>query len=153
MVYWIFFFYKGQLIHTKKDEKGYKVLVYRRKMKEISGELVDRKRKGMGCNQTQLRNSATIRRSHISHRAALAYGPPRFQQRPRIDPSSMFNVQHPLNTTYFLFLRYYNSYIYESASDQDISEGNIVYANSQCPGSKRVSSGPRQFESMLLLRE
>jgi hypothetical protein len=35
MVYWIFFFYKGQLIHTKKDEKGYKVLEYRREMKEI----------------------------------------------------------------------------------------------------------------------
>ena len=69
-----FFFYKGQLIHTKKDEKGYKVLDYRRKMREISGEPVDRKRKRKGCNQTQLGNSATMRRSHTGYHTSRSGG-------------------------------------------------------------------------------
>lgn len=47
MVYCILLFYKGRLIHRKKDEKGYKGVGVQEKMEEISVESVDRKR--MGC--------------------------------------------------------------------------------------------------------
>ena len=91
-------------------------------------------------------------RSHISHtsRSGVAFGPLRFQQRPR----TILYLQNDRFSFFFFFFavllfrdkRYITIIFVESALNQDRGgeEVNIEYAARGLRGSEHVSSGPRR---------